>query len=47
MSSFVHNEPTSLGIIQESGLPLMFYQAIEIGIEPAIEVCHPLLGELI
>jgi E3 ubiquitin-protein ligase HUWE1 len=47
MSLFVHNEPTSLAIIQESGLPSMFYQAIEIGIEPAIEVCNlPLLWRM-
>ena len=38
MSTFVHNEPTSVGIIQEAGLPELFYKAIEIGIEPAIEV---------
>ncbi|KAF8973258.1 hypothetical protein BDZ97DRAFT_1912814 [Flammula alnicola] len=38
MATFVHNEPTSLGIIQEAGLPEIFYKAIEIGIEPAIEV---------
>ena len=38
MSTFVHNEPTSLAIIQEAGLPTMFYQALENGIEPAIEV---------
>ncbi|KAF9475538.1 hypothetical protein BDN70DRAFT_996350 [Pholiota conissans] len=38
MSTFVHNEPTSLAIIQEAGLPETFYKAIEIGIEPAIEV---------
>ncbi|KDR75882.1 hypothetical protein GALMADRAFT_248624 [Galerina marginata CBS 339.88] len=38
MSTFVHNEPTSLTIIQEAGLPEIFYKAIEIGIEPAIEV---------
>jgi len=38
MSTFVHNEPTSLAIIQESGLPEIFYKAIEVGIEPAIEV---------
>jgi len=40
MSTFVHNEPTSLAIIQEAGLPELFYKAIEIGIEPAIEVCN-------
>lgn len=39
MSTFVHNEPTSLAIIQEVGLPEVFYRAIELGIEPAIEVC--------
>jgi len=39
MSTFVHNEPTSLAIIQEAGLPEVFYRAIEHGIEPAIEVC--------
>ncbi|KAH9485384.1 E3 ubiquitin-protein ligase ptr1 [Psilocybe cubensis] len=38
MSTFVHNEPTSLAIIQEAGLPETFYNAIEIGIEPSIEV---------
>lgn len=38
MATFVHNEPTSLGIIQEAGLPEAFYKAIEIGLEPAIEV---------
>lgn len=39
MATFVHNEPTSLGIIQEAGLPEAFYKAIEAGIEPSIEVC--------
>jgi E3 ubiquitin-protein ligase HUWE1 len=38
MSTFVHNEPTSLTIIQENNLPETFYNAIEAGIEPAIEV---------
>ncbi|KAF9012343.1 hypothetical protein BDQ17DRAFT_1232733 [Cyathus striatus] len=38
MATFVHNEPTSLAIIQEVGLPESFYKAIESGIEPAIEV---------
>lgn len=38
MSTFVHNEPTSLAIIQEAGLPETFYKAIEVGIEPYIEV---------
>ncbi|KAI6046227.1 hypothetical protein EDC04DRAFT_2888377 [Pisolithus marmoratus] len=38
MATFVHNEPTSLPTIQEAGLPQVFYQAIETGLEPFIEV---------
>jgi Domain of Unknown Function (DUF913) len=38
MATFIHNEPTSLGVIQEAGLPEAFYKAIESGLEPAIEV---------
>lgn len=38
MATFVHNEPTSLAIIQEVGVPEAFYNAIETGLEPAIEV---------
>ncbi|PFH51493.1 hypothetical protein AMATHDRAFT_58882 [Amanita thiersii Skay4041] len=38
MATFVHNEPTSLAIIQEAGLPEAFYNAIEMGLEPVIEV---------
>ncbi|KAJ7770214.1 hypothetical protein DFH07DRAFT_269298 [Mycena maculata] len=38
MATFIHNEPTSLAIIQEAGLPEAFYTAIEAGLEPAIEV---------
>lgn len=38
MATFVHNEPTSLSIIQETGLPESFFKAIETGIEPSIEV---------
>ncbi|KAJ6593931.1 hypothetical protein B0H19DRAFT_1215807 [Mycena capillaripes] len=38
MATFIHNEPTSLAIIQEAGLPEAFYSAIEVGLEPAIEV---------
>ncbi|KAF7315636.1 hypothetical protein MIND_00079100 [Mycena indigotica] len=38
MATFVHNEPTSLAIIQEAGLPEVFYGAIEQGLEAAIEV---------
>lgn len=50
MATFVHNEPTSLPIIQEAGLPQAFYKAIEAGLEPVIEVnpfdlqcCHLLI----
>lgn len=38
MSMFVHNEPTSLAILQEAQVPDTFYNAVESGIEPAIEV---------
>ncbi|KAG6850146.1 hypothetical protein H0H93_000531, partial [Arthromyces matolae] len=38
MATFVHNEPTSLAIIQEAGLPETFYKVIEAGLEPSIEV---------
>ncbi|KAG8747810.1 hypothetical protein FRC10_011255 [Ceratobasidium sp. 414] len=38
MAMFVHNEPTSLAILQEAHIPDVFYDAIESGIEPAIEV---------
>lgn len=38
MSMFVHNEPTSLAILQEAQVPDVFYGAVEAGIEPAIEV---------
>jgi E3 ubiquitin-protein ligase HUWE1 len=44
MATFVHNEPTSLSIIQEAGLPESFYKAIEMGIEPSIEVCFILFS---
>ncbi|CEL60680.1 E3 ubiquitin-protein ligase HUWE1 [Rhizoctonia solani AG-1 IB] len=37
MAMFVHNEPTSLAILQEANVPEVFYGAIESGIEPAIE----------
>ena len=43
MATFVHNEPTSLGIIQEAGLPEAFYKAIEAGLEPSIEVTLSLM----
>ena len=38
MASFVHNEPTSLTILQESGVPDAFYNAIDKGLESANEV---------
>ncbi|KAK7053298.1 E3 ubiquitin-protein ligase tom1 [Paramarasmius palmivorus] len=38
MSTFVHNEPSSLTVIQEAGLPETFYKSLELGLEPAIEV---------
>lgn len=37
MATFVHNEPTSLAIIQEAGLPEVFFKALECGLEPVIE----------
>jgi len=45
MSTFVHNEPTSLGVLQEAQLPEVFYKAVETTIEPSIEVIlHPESG---
>lgn len=38
MAIFVHNEPTCLPVIQETGLPEVFYGIIEKGLEPIIEV---------
>ncbi|KAI1785481.1 hypothetical protein LXA43DRAFT_1115856 [Ganoderma leucocontextum] len=38
MAIFVHNEPTCLPVIQEAGLPEVFYGIIEKGLEPIIEV---------
>ncbi|KAI0305409.1 hypothetical protein B0F90DRAFT_1815046 [Multifurca ochricompacta] len=38
MATFVHNEPTSLTVIQETGVPEAFYRAVEAGLEPVIEV---------
>jgi hypothetical protein len=49
LATFVHNEPTSLTVIQEAGVPEAFYRAVEAGLEPVIEVCErliPLFGEL-
>jgi hypothetical protein len=38
IATWVHNEPGALTIIQESKLPDSFYQVVEQGIEPMIEV---------
>lgn len=38
MATFVHNEPTCLSVIQEAGLPETFYNLVEAGLEPVIEV---------
>lgn len=38
MSLFVHNEPTSLSILQEARIPDAFYTAIESGIDASAEV---------
>ena len=38
MAIFVHNEPTCLPVIQEAGLPEVFYGIIEKGLEPVIEL---------
>ncbi|KAI0051234.1 hypothetical protein FA95DRAFT_1602906 [Auriscalpium vulgare] len=38
LATFVHNEPTSLTVIQEAKVPEAFYRAIEFGLEPVIEV---------
>ena len=38
MSTFVHNEPSSLAVLQEVGLPEVFYDAVESGLDPAFEV---------
>ncbi|TIC61802.1 hypothetical protein E3Q03_02533 [Wallemia mellicola] len=40
MATFVHNEPTSLSIIQEAKLPGKFYEAIEDHIEPNIDILN-------
>jgi hypothetical protein len=40
LATFVHNEPTSLAVIQEAGVPEAFYRAVEAGLEPVIEVCE-------
>ncbi|KAJ3855492.1 hypothetical protein EV368DRAFT_72228 [Lentinula lateritia] len=46
MATFVHNEPGSLTVIQEAGLPETFYKSIELGLEPAIEVLQAIPNAL-
>ena len=46
MATFVHNEPTCLTVIQEAGLPEVFYTVVESGLDPIIEVCG-VLSELV
>ncbi|KAJ3790759.1 hypothetical protein GGU10DRAFT_281593 [Lentinula aff. detonsa] len=46
MATFVHNEPSSLTVIQEAGLPETFYKSIELGLEPAIEVLQAIPNAL-
>ncbi|KAK8853332.1 hypothetical protein IAR55_004036 [Kwoniella newhampshirensis] len=38
MATFVHNEPTSLAILQEMQLPQVFYAQLESGVPPSYEV---------
>lgn len=38
MLTFVHNEPTSLTVLQESKVPDVFYEAIRGDIEPSLDV---------
>jgi E3 ubiquitin-protein ligase HUWE1 len=38
MAMFIHNEPTSLAMVQEASLPQVFYKLIEAGLEPVIEL---------
>lgn len=40
MATFVHNEPTSLTVLQEKGLPEAFYDAVDDDIEASIEVLY-------
>ena len=46
MATFVHNEPTSLTIIQEIGLPEAFYKVVESGVEPSFEVVQAIPNAL-
>jgi E3 ubiquitin-protein ligase HUWE1 len=38
LSSFVHNEPTSLAVLQELQIPQVLYMTLEQGIPPSFEV---------
>lgn len=48
MTSFIHNEPTSLSILQEQGLPDAFYASIadEATLEPAFDVFNSMPNAL-
>ena len=46
MAIFVHNEPTCLPVIQEKGMPEVFYSIIEKGLEPVIEVLQAVANAL-
>lgn len=48
MTSFIHNEPTSLSILQEQGLPDAFFASIsdESGLEPAFDVFNTMPNAL-
>lgn len=45
MSSFVHNEPTSLSILQELRLPQTLFEVLESGMPASFEVRKPFLGD--
>jgi E3 ubiquitin-protein ligase HUWE1 len=46
MATFIHNEPTSLTIIQEAKLPEAFYKSLDASIEPSIEVIQAIPNAL-
>ena len=39
MSTFIHNEPTCLNILQEAKLPQMFLETVNKGVLVSAEVC--------
>jgi E3 ubiquitin-protein ligase HUWE1 len=46
MLTFVHNEPTSLGILQEGKVPDTFYDAVQEGdIEPSLDVSYSSMNQ--